>query len=214
MDIINIWNVLGIFAVILLVIYFICSGRNAVWGGLTLGLFVGLIINLVMYIGGNGFSWSILKKVAVVGTLNGFLWEIVAIVGTFIAKRKDLTKVETKSFPLSGLFEEEIKKFNYILTTSYPDISEEDVDEADKIGLKMAIKAFKEVRKGHKALGWIKAEGLSEAKEASSRLNEYAEKDGNLDFFFGWCFAIGRDYGYGTPEKISETARQMLNVKR
>lgn len=200
MDITNIWNILGITAIILLVIYF-KKGRNAVWGGLTLGIIVGALIFLF-----NDFNLFYLKVASILGTIIGFIAELLGIIPSVFLKKQPSN--------LSNKFQEEVAKFNYILTTSYPDISEEDVIKADEIGLGIASKAYEEIRKGHKTLGWIKAEGLSEAKEASLKLKEYAEKDGNLDFFFGWCFAIGRDYGYGTPENITKNKDSLFYLKK
>jgi len=117
-------------------------------------------------------------------------------------------------FPISGLFEEETKRFNYILTTSIPDITSEEVDQIDEIGVKIAAKAYQEIKKGNRQLGWIKTDGIKEAKETSERLKEFVERDGNLDFLFGWCFTVGRDYGYGTPEVFKKSLDGLMLVKK
>lgn len=72
----DIWNILGIIAIVLL-IYFSFAGRNAVWGALTLGVIIGLITGLVYLIKGDGFNWQLLKKIAIVFTLLGVLFELI-----------------------------------------------------------------------------------------------------------------------------------------
>ena len=65
MEILNIWTILGAIGVILLFVYW--GRRNVVWGGLTTGVVVGLIIALL-----SGFDWWIVAKGAILGTLVGF----------------------------------------------------------------------------------------------------------------------------------------------
>ena len=58
------WLILSGVSVILLVIYF--RHKNAIWGGLTIGLIVGLVISLIKW------DFVYLVKSGVVGTLIGF----------------------------------------------------------------------------------------------------------------------------------------------
>lgn len=60
-----IWTILGIATPILLVVYW--GRRNAVWGGFTIGVIVGLLIALF-----SEFDWYIIGKGAVSGTIIGF----------------------------------------------------------------------------------------------------------------------------------------------
>jgi hypothetical protein len=69
MNFTDIWNILGIIAIILLLVF--ARGKNSVWGGLTLGVIIGLIIAIVFIFKGEIFSWSILKKSAIIGVLAG-----------------------------------------------------------------------------------------------------------------------------------------------
>jgi hypothetical protein len=48
-----VWYTLGIIALVLLVIYW--KGRNAVWGGLTLGVIVGIVVTIISDVIGNSF---------------------------------------------------------------------------------------------------------------------------------------------------------------
>lgn len=66
----NIWDILGIVAVVCLVISF-GIGKNAIWGALTIAAIVGIVITLI-----RGFEWEFYKKVLIVGTLTGALFEI------------------------------------------------------------------------------------------------------------------------------------------
>jgi chromate transport protein ChrA len=56
-----------IIAVILLALHW--RGRNAVWGGATLGVIVGLVVAIVT---GN---WSLLSLIFVIGVFTGTLFE-------------------------------------------------------------------------------------------------------------------------------------------
>ncbi len=64
-----VWIILGIIALISLIVFW--KNRSAVWGGLTGGIIVGLIVALVYLFRGNGFSWDFLLKGAILGTLIG-----------------------------------------------------------------------------------------------------------------------------------------------
>ena len=59
------WTSLGIVTLILLIAY--RGKRNAVWGGFTIGIIVGLVIALF-----SGFDWWIVGKSVIIGTLVGF----------------------------------------------------------------------------------------------------------------------------------------------
>jgi len=82
----NIWIILGIIAIILLIIYW--RSRNAVWGGLTIGIILGLIIAIFYLFRGHGFSWYIIGKGATIGTIVGFGAELLGKISDFIRKKK------------------------------------------------------------------------------------------------------------------------------
>lgn len=69
------WKVLGVIAAILLIINF-RKGQNSVWGGLSLGVIVGLIIAVVLAFMGNGFNWLVILKTITIGTIVGFLADL------------------------------------------------------------------------------------------------------------------------------------------
>lgn len=69
------WIVLAVVAGLSLIVFW--TGKNAVWGGMSIGLVVGLIIALVYAISGSGFHWTIIGKGAVIGTLAGLVSELV-----------------------------------------------------------------------------------------------------------------------------------------
>lgn len=83
----TIWIILGIVSFILLIIYW--RSRNAVWGGLTIGIILGLIIAIFNVFGGHGFRWSIIGKGAILGTMIGFCAELLGKFSDFIRKRKN-----------------------------------------------------------------------------------------------------------------------------
>ena len=66
----SIWIILGVLAVVLLALNF--QKKNAVWGGLTLGIVVGIIVALFYLFEGNGFNWLIVAKFGIGGTILGY----------------------------------------------------------------------------------------------------------------------------------------------
>lgn len=77
----TIWVILGVISVILLVIYF--RSRNAVWGGLTAGIIIGLIVALF-----SGFDWFTVGKGAISGTIIGFGAELLGKISDKLRNRK------------------------------------------------------------------------------------------------------------------------------
>lgn len=75
----TIWTILGSIGIILLLVYF--KTKNAVWGGFTLGLIVGIVIAIIrsdnLYI----------VKTAIVGTILGFIAELLGILSNRIKNR-------------------------------------------------------------------------------------------------------------------------------
>ena len=86
MAIFDIWNILAIVAVITLFIF--AKGKSSVWGGLTLGLIVGIIIALIYVFKGHSFEWSIIKKSVITGTLVGVLAELLGRLSQSLKKNK------------------------------------------------------------------------------------------------------------------------------
>jgi len=82
----DIWKILGIITVVLLVVFF-RHVQNAVWGGLTIGIIIGFLVAIFFVFKGNGFDWSIIIKGAILGTLTGFIAELLGRVSDFIKKR-------------------------------------------------------------------------------------------------------------------------------
>jgi hypothetical protein len=77
-----IWTILTIVALILLVLYAIKKGRNAVWGGLTLGIIVGVLWKLI-----GRTNWHVVIKVADVGILLGFGAELLGMLSDRLKSR-------------------------------------------------------------------------------------------------------------------------------
>ena len=76
-----IWTILSVMALILLAAYW--NSRNAVWGGLTLGIIVGVLWKFF-----GGIDWYAVVKVATIGTLLGFGTELLGMVSDYL-KNKD-----------------------------------------------------------------------------------------------------------------------------
>lgn len=75
--------------VVLLIIFW--GRRNAVWGGLTIGAVIGVIIAIIYLFKGSGFNWSIIGKGAVFGVMAGFAAELLGMISDFI-KKKEIKK--------------------------------------------------------------------------------------------------------------------------
>jgi len=82
-----IWTILGIISILLLIIYFRGFGPNPIWGGLTLGIIIGFIIAIISAIRGIGFNWYVIGKVAIIGTLLGFISELLGMLSTKLFKK-------------------------------------------------------------------------------------------------------------------------------
>jgi len=83
----TIWTILGVIAIILLIIFW--KKRSAVWGGLTVGIVIGVIIAVVYLIRGSGFNWSVVGKGAVLGVIAGSAAELLGMISSFIKKRNN-----------------------------------------------------------------------------------------------------------------------------
>ena len=77
------WTLLAIIAFISLLVFSLQARRNAVWGGVTIGFFAGIIIAIFR----SGFDWSIVYKAIVVCILIGSAAELLGLLGD-IRKRK------------------------------------------------------------------------------------------------------------------------------
>lgn len=85
MAIFTIWKILGIIALILLIIFW--QKRGAIWGGMTLGLIIGLIIAVIFIFKGNRFDWRVIGKGAILGTFAGFVAELLGRVSNLLKKK-------------------------------------------------------------------------------------------------------------------------------
>ena len=75
-----IWTILVIIALIVLAMYW--NSRNAVWGGLTLGIIIGVLWKMF-----GETAWYIVVKVATIGTLLGFGAELLGMVSDRLKKK-------------------------------------------------------------------------------------------------------------------------------
>ncbi|HAV58256.1 MAG TPA: hypothetical protein DCX45_12740 [Acinetobacter junii] len=80
------WIIFAVISALLLIFYF--KKRSAVWGGLTVGLVLGLIIVVYFALSGNRFDWAIIGKWAVIGTIGGGLAELLGKASDDIKKRQ------------------------------------------------------------------------------------------------------------------------------
>lgn len=92
------WYALAILSFILMIVNW--KKRNAVWGGLSFGIIVGLIISIVILIIGNGFQLGFIAKGAIIGVMIGFISELLMKLGN--RKQKLLSK-SNKMPPMSSI---------------------------------------------------------------------------------------------------------------
>jgi len=72
----NIWEILGILAIICLLISF-SIGKKAIWGALTLGILVCIAIGFAsLFKGTQFFNWILFRKIAIISTLAGAFLEL------------------------------------------------------------------------------------------------------------------------------------------
>ncbi|MBI2463078.1 MAG: hypothetical protein HYV65_02480 [Candidatus Spechtbacteria bacterium] len=81
----DIWKILGTITVVLVVVFW--RKKNAVWGGLTIGAIVGLILATFFVFRGGGFNWYTIGKGAISGAILGFGAELLGTASDFIKKR-------------------------------------------------------------------------------------------------------------------------------
>lgn len=79
------WKILAIITVVLLIGFW--RRRNAVWGGFTAGMVIGFIVAIVFVFQDKGFDWFIIGKAAILGTMVGFIAELLGKVADLL-KRK------------------------------------------------------------------------------------------------------------------------------
>ena len=81
-----IWTILGIITIVLLIIFW--RKRNAVWGGLTIGIIIGFIFTIFYLFQGSGFDWFIIGKGAILGTMIGFITELLGKISNLVRKKE------------------------------------------------------------------------------------------------------------------------------
>jgi len=87
---INIWTILGVIAFVFLAISW--NKRGAIWGGLTIGAIIGLIISVIYLFRGDGFNWAFILKGAVSGTMAGLFAELLGRMSGSTKKKREKTK--------------------------------------------------------------------------------------------------------------------------
>ena len=75
------WKILTIIAAIAIIVSFFRK-QNAIWGGATIGLVLGIIIAIF-----NKFNWSITYKAIVIGILIGLIADLLGMISDLL-KRK------------------------------------------------------------------------------------------------------------------------------
>ncbi|MCB4792745.1 MAG: hypothetical protein LHV68_12795 [Elusimicrobia bacterium] len=75
------WKILTIIATISIILS-LFRKQNAVWGGATIGLVLGIIIAMF-----NKFNWSITYKAVVIGIIIGFVADLLGLISDLLKKK-------------------------------------------------------------------------------------------------------------------------------
>lgn len=70
------WTILAVLAVIAITVFY---QKARVWGGLSLGIVIGVIIGFIYLFEGNKFAWEMIVKAAIIGALAGAVAEWLSI---------------------------------------------------------------------------------------------------------------------------------------
>ncbi len=74
MDLSIIWIILISIGIILALVYF-GRGKNAIWGGITFGLILGIVLAIIK----PGFSWETVLKTVVLSEIITFSFEMLGV---------------------------------------------------------------------------------------------------------------------------------------
>lgn len=156
----NIWIILAILSVAVLIIYF-QQGRNAVYGGLTIGVIIGLIITLFI-----GFNWSIIGKAAIIGTITGFVSELLPLLFSKAAKKKEIQKLNVNA-QKGVISKDKSSSIDEIYLNNYPKANQQGIlfVEDDAMLIYMFVYKFKKA--GFKVAALPNAGGVFVEKVAS-----------------------------------------------
>jgi hypothetical protein len=80
----GIWEILSIISAIGIIIFW--RSKNAVWGGLTIGAVIGVIVALIYLFMGDGFIWKIVGKGIVIGTIFGIISQVLGSISDRLKK--------------------------------------------------------------------------------------------------------------------------------
>ena len=71
------WNISAALAVLAFLVSFFIKGRNAIWGGLTLGILCTVIIYAIDFFTNEKMNWTLSKKITIVLVLTGAFFELI-----------------------------------------------------------------------------------------------------------------------------------------
>lgn len=112
---------------------------------------------------------------------------------------------------------EEVKNLTYLLEPSENTLSQKDVTDILNIGHDIAQKTYSAIRKDNLgSFPHIKGQCIDKAISAglNKSLSNVLKKDGVVDFYFGFCSVVGREYGLGTPENIEEIKNSVIRIEK
>ena len=83
----NTWNILTWIAILSLIVFF-NKKKNAVWGGLFGGIFIGIIWALIFLLKGEGWQWKLFLHGIIIGVLLGLVAELLGKIGNLLNRKK------------------------------------------------------------------------------------------------------------------------------
>ena len=75
------WEILTTIAAISIIVSFFRK-QNAIWGGATIGLVLGIVIAVF-----NKFNWSIIYKAIVIGIIVGLIADLLGMISDLLKKK-------------------------------------------------------------------------------------------------------------------------------
>ncbi len=110
----------------------------------------------------------------------------------------------------------EVEDLTYLLEASRDKILKEDIYEILNIGLNIAKETYiAKLNNNLEIMPKIKNRFIQKTikeKKFNERFVNLLKKDGNIDFYFGFCQVVGREYADKTPENIGKLKNNLFKI--